>query len=609
MKFKSLFLTACAVVAGLSIASCKKAEEAVGEITVDKTSITLPAEGGTGSVKVVAGMSWNLKGYDSAVQTWLNITPSSGSKGTYDVEIKVLANEGFKRSVTIEFYGDVLHRAPITIEQEGSSEYNTTPISQIILSGNESIVYTIKGTVGGPINTTYGNFDCTDETGTLYVYGCTNWSEYKDKVKVGGEIVLTGKYKFFQSTTGSKNELVDATIIEYKDGEEPITSEVTIKELLEKNTYPSPYKVNNAQIVAFATTTAAKQFVVSDGTGCIYCYYAAGAVGAVGDIFTLDGTVVLYRNNNTKVPEYSDPTCSKTGSAEVKHPTPQEWKGADLDAWTETVCACEYVKIGGLLEADGSYHKITVDGATTLVNPYFDGKDVSEFVGKNVYVTGYVFDLNSGKASIMITDIVADEGSEYISVGSKDVVWDADGVASVNVTVNTNAASWTITNSGEDWLTASKSDNNLVLTPKSANTSTTDPRTATVTLKTPGGKEVSVNCTQKKATEAGVTEIEIDMSAQGFTNAGAVSSITSENITITFDKGTNTSNGPKYYNTGKAVRCYGGNFINIATSKDKITSIDITFSADEEYSNEITADSGTYTAGSWSGSAASVKFT
>lgn len=38
---------------------------------------------------------------------------------------------------------------------------------------SNSQVYELVGTIGGSINTTYGNFDLTDETGTVYVYGLT----------------------------------------------------------------------------------------------------------------------------------------------------------------------------------------------------------------------------------------------------------------------------------------------------------------------------------------------------------------------------------------------------------------------------------------------------
>ncbi len=53
--------------------------------------------------------------------------------------------------------------------------------------------YRLKGMVGGPINATYGNFDIIDETGTVYVYGISNWSDYKAKVAEGGTIVVVGQ--------------------------------------------------------------------------------------------------------------------------------------------------------------------------------------------------------------------------------------------------------------------------------------------------------------------------------------------------------------------------------------------------------------------------------
>ncbi len=53
--------------------------------------------------------------------------------------------------------------------------------------------YRLKGTVGGPINDTYGNFDLIDATGKVYVYGIDNWSDYKSKVAEGGTIVVVGQ--------------------------------------------------------------------------------------------------------------------------------------------------------------------------------------------------------------------------------------------------------------------------------------------------------------------------------------------------------------------------------------------------------------------------------
>ena len=98
-----------------------------------------------------------------------------------------------------------------------------------------------------------------------------------------------------------------------------------------------------------------------------------------------------------------------------------------------------------------------------------------------------------------------------------------------------------------------------------------------------------------------------DATAQGYSNAQEVVSYTGTNMTITFDKGSN-SNTPKYYTTGTAVRVYAGGFFTVSSSTAKISKVEITFGSGDG-TNEITADSGTYTTGVWTGSASSVKFT
>lgn len=72
-------------------------------------------------------------------------------------------------------------------------------------------------------------------------------------------------------------------------------------------------------------------------------------------------------------------------------------------------------------------------------------------------------------------------------------------------------------------------------------------------------------------------EVTIDLAAQGFTNAQEVTSITSGDITVTFDKGTGT-NAPKYYTAGTAVRVYGGSSFTVSTLQT-ITKVVFTYAA------------------------------
>ena len=99
----------------------------------------------------------------------------------------------------------------------------------------------------------------------------------------------------------------------------------------------------------------------------------------------------------------------------------------------------------------------------------------------------------------------------------------------------------------------------------------------------------------------------IDFSKQGYSNGDEISSVSLPNCTITFNKGTGI-NAPKYYNNGTAIRVYGGNYFTVSSSTKTIEKIELTFGTDDG-TNAITTDVATYSKGTWTGSAQSVKFT
>ena len=83
------------------------------------------------------------------------------------------------------------------------------------------------------------------------------------------------------------------------------------------------------------------------------------------------------------------------------------------------------------------------------------------------------------------------------------------------------------------------------------------------------------------------------------------------NVSVSFNKGSNNSNPPKYYTTGTAVRVYGGNFFTVKTPTGQVLKkIVITFGSDDG-SNAIFASEGTFVKDTWtpSESTDSVKFT
>lgn len=99
-----------------------------------------------------------------------------------------------------------------------------------------------------------------------------------------------------------------------------------------------------------------------------------------------------------------------------------------------------------------------------------------------------------------------------------------------------------------------------------------------------------------------------DFSAQGYENGESVTSVDlDDNINVAFEGGI-------YYTTGSAVRVYAGKTFTVGQIATKtvvneliIKKIVITFGSGDG-TNAISADSGTYSIGTWTGSASSVKF-
>ena len=69
--------------------------------------------------------------------------------------------------------GDKAFGIDPSVEQVEPEAKAVTVAEFIAAPESTEVYYELTGTIGGTINTTYGNFDLTDETGTVYVYGLT----------------------------------------------------------------------------------------------------------------------------------------------------------------------------------------------------------------------------------------------------------------------------------------------------------------------------------------------------------------------------------------------------------------------------------------------------
>ena len=295
----------------------------------------------------------------------------------------------------------------------------------------------------------------------------------------------------------------------------------------------------------------------------------------------------------------SDLIANFTAIQTVATPTFTPAAGSYTEPQTVTIaCATEGASI---------YY--TIDGSEPTVNatPYTAGialntnttvkaiavKDGAEWLPSEVATAAYTFNfptytvtLNPGSGTVGQTSMTGNEYTEPVYL------------ANMPATPNTACTEWTFAG----WSTTEVTETTT------APTFVADPYypTADVTLyavyqKTEQGSSATQSVTSS-----------VTFSQLNYSNAQAISNVAIDNnVTATFAQGTNTNNAPKYYTSGAAIRCYGGNTITVA-SANTITGITLTFGSGDG-SNEINTVGSYYetiqSLGIWTGSANSVEFT
>ncbi len=88
------------------------------------------------------------------------------------------------------------------------------------------------------------------------------------------------------------------------------------------------------------------------------------------------------------------------------------------------------------------------------------------------------------------------------------------------------------------------------------------------------------------------TVVTVDFSQQNFNDQQQVHELNIDGVILGFDKGSNSYNPPKYFNTGASIRLYGGNTMKVVAEQN-IKKIDFTF-GEGDGSNDILCDVGDY---------------
>ncbi|MBO7306465.1 MAG: hypothetical protein J6U59_00375 [Alistipes sp.] len=104
-----------------------------------------------------------------------------------------------------------------TTEAEPAVEPTYTTVAEFIAAPiDANVEYTLKGTITAVANTSYGNFDITDDTGTVYIYGlnspdgATNKYWAASGAKLGDDIIIkTVRAEYNGSAQGANAKFVE----------------------------------------------------------------------------------------------------------------------------------------------------------------------------------------------------------------------------------------------------------------------------------------------------------------------------------------------------------------------------------------------------------------
>lgn len=139
-------------------------------------------------------------------------------EGDYEVEytftVKAIAADAEKN---LDSEAAVVKVTTEAKPQEPVVEPTYTTVAEFLAASvDANVEYTLKGTITAVANTTFGNFDLTDETGTVYIYGlnspdgATNKYWATSGAKLGDDIIIkTVRAEFNGSAQGSNAKFVE----------------------------------------------------------------------------------------------------------------------------------------------------------------------------------------------------------------------------------------------------------------------------------------------------------------------------------------------------------------------------------------------------------------
>ena len=280
-------------------------------------STPLPLEGGVATALLTVKEGDVTVEIPEADQAWLSAGEPAAIGGMTSIELTAAPNEGGARTSTVTFkvnVGGKDYIAMADIEQLGAIA--AVSVADFLAAAEGTSLYKLTGVVKNIANTTYGNFDLVDATGSVYVYGLTNAGAVgaNDKsfaslgINEGDVVTIIGTRASYKGTAqvGGTAYLVSHDVA---------ATQITVADFLAKSKDSSVRYKLTGKITNLKTGNYGN-FHLQDETGSVYVYGLTTSLVAKndqsfpklglkeGDVVTIVGTRDRY--DNAKVENEKD---------------------------------------------------------------------------------------------------------------------------------------------------------------------------------------------------------------------------------------------------------------------------------------------------------------
>ena len=212
MKLQYLFPLFIAMLALMTSCDDEASMTLLDEIQVSSSYVSIPEDGGFSTITVTAQDSWTAEKVttDKDEVEWLTLSTSSGSAGQSELIFSAPKTIDGRTAEVLLKSGDKTQRINVI---QGLAVISEAKVAEI-RNGPDGKTFRATGVVTAISNTLYGNWDLTDETGTIYIYGTLDAKGAPKNflslnLEMGDEVTIEGP----KSTYNGSPQLVNVTVL------------------------------------------------------------------------------------------------------------------------------------------------------------------------------------------------------------------------------------------------------------------------------------------------------------------------------------------------------------------------------------------------------------